>query len=126
MKFCTVINCMDGRVQLPVINYLLKRFNVDYVDSITEPGPILILAEQKNKTLIDSILARVNVSIEKHSSVGIAVVGHYDCAGNPVSKDVQLQQLQKAVQFLREKYDVPIISLWVDENWQVEEISNHF
>ncbi|MHA1252503.1 MAG: carbonic anhydrase, partial [Candidatus Helarchaeota archaeon] len=28
MKFCTVINCMDGRVQIPVINYLRKRFNV--------------------------------------------------------------------------------------------------
>jgi hypothetical protein len=29
---------MDGRVQLPLIRYLPKRFNVDYVDSITEVG----------------------------------------------------------------------------------------
>ncbi|MGI9568583.1 MAG: carbonic anhydrase, partial [Desulfobulbia bacterium] len=34
MRFCSVISCMDGRVQLPVIRYLQKRFNVDYVDSI--------------------------------------------------------------------------------------------
>ncbi len=48
MSFCTTINCMDGRVQLPVIKYLQKHFNVDYVDSITEPGPNLILAKQTN------------------------------------------------------------------------------
>jgi len=34
MSYCTVINCMDGRVQLPVIKYLKERFDVDYVDSI--------------------------------------------------------------------------------------------
>ena len=39
MSFCTVVNCMDGRVQLPVIRYLQERFEVPYVDSITEVGP---------------------------------------------------------------------------------------
>ena len=39
MIFFTTIKCKDGRVQLPVISYLQKRFNVQYVDSITEPGP---------------------------------------------------------------------------------------
>ena len=46
MSYCTVINCMDGMVQLPAINYLKERFEVDYVDSITGPGPNLILAQQ--------------------------------------------------------------------------------
>lgn len=48
MKFCTAINCMDGRVQLPVINYLKKHFKVNYVGSITEPGEVgrdFLLAE---------------------------------------------------------------------------------
>jgi len=39
MIFCTAVNCMDGRVQLPVINYLKERFSANYVDMITEPGP---------------------------------------------------------------------------------------
>ncbi|MHC5086790.1 MAG: carbonic anhydrase, partial [Planctomycetota bacterium] len=26
MSFCTAINCMDGRVQLPVIPFLQNRF----------------------------------------------------------------------------------------------------
>ena len=38
MCFCTAVNCMDGRVQLPVTSYLQERFNVEHVDSITEPG----------------------------------------------------------------------------------------
>jgi hypothetical protein len=36
---------MDGRVQLPVIDYLRKRFGVEHVDSVIEAGPNLILAE---------------------------------------------------------------------------------
>ncbi|RKX75878.1 MAG: hypothetical protein DRP87_13470 [Spirochaetes bacterium] len=45
-RFCTVVNFMDGRVQLAVIKYLQRRFDVDYVDTITEPGPNLILAHR--------------------------------------------------------------------------------
>ncbi|GAB4379897.1 MAG: hypothetical protein Kow0042_29680 [Calditrichia bacterium] len=52
MRFCTAINCLDGRVQLPVIQHLKKRFKVDFVDVITEPGPNLILSEQKNSALV--------------------------------------------------------------------------
>ncbi len=125
MRFCTAINCMDGRVQLPVINYLRERFSADYVDSVTEPGPNLILARQEPEALVQSILARVTISIKRHSSVGIALVGHYNCAGNPASKEEQVQHLLAAVKFLRQQYaGIPIIALWVDETWQVNEISD--
>ncbi len=123
MRFCTVINCMDGRVQLPVIKYLLKRFNVDFVDSITEAGPNLILSEQKDHVSIQSIFERLNISIENHNSVGVAVVGHHDCAKNPASKEEQIIHIQKAIQLIRQHYkDLEIIGLWVDENWEVHEI----
>ena len=55
MKFCSAIDCMDGRVQLPVINYWKERLKVSSVDSITEPGPNLILAKQSDKVAIQSI-----------------------------------------------------------------------
>ena len=74
MSFCTVINCMDGRVQLPVIEYLKNKFEADFVDTITEAGPVAILAEKKDSELADSILKRVDISVNKHKSVGIAVV----------------------------------------------------
>ena len=43
MKFATAVNCMEGRTQLPVIAYLKKKFEVDYVDMVTEAGPVKIL-----------------------------------------------------------------------------------
>ena len=123
MKYCTAVNCMDGRVQLPVLDHLMERFGVPYVDMITEPGPNGILHRQDDETLVASILRRINVSVNKHHSVGIAVVGHYDCAGNPGDKDHQNRDTHGAVQFLRTKYpDTPIIGLWIGETWSVEEI----
>lgn len=123
MNFCTAVNCIDGRVQLPVIEYLQKRFKVSYVDSITEPGPNLILAEQVNKNIVRSIFNRICISIEKHNSIGIAVVGHYDCAGNPAPRDKQDIHTIKAMQTIKYKFkDVEIIGLWVDENLDVVEV----
>ncbi len=114
---------MDGRVQRPVIKYLQEKFKADCVDVITEPGPNLILAEQKDENLIKSILDRVNISLEKHNSVGIAVVGHYDCAGNPADKAKQDIHTKKALSFLKQKHqNIELIGLWVNQAWQVEEL----
>lgn len=123
MSFCTVINCMDGRVQLPVNEYLCRELSVDNVDTITEAGPVRILAEEQQSALADSILARVDISVNKHKSKAVAIVAHYDCAGNPVGRDVQLEQLESAIKFLNDKYpDVKIFGLWVDSDWNVEQI----
>jgi hypothetical protein len=114
---------MDGRIQFPVIRYLQERFNAEYVDSITEAGPNLILAEQKNAALVQSILERLKISIENHYSVGVAIVGHHDCAGNPVPQNGQIVHIQKAIRFLRQQYeDIEIIGVWVDKNWEVHDV----
>ena len=123
MSFCTVINCMDGRTQLPVIEFLKQRFGVDYVDSVTEPAPIKILAEQTSPRLLDSICRRLDVSMDKHGSRAIAIVAHHDCGGNPLGKDEQLVQLDAAIGYVAERYpEAEIIGLWVDENWQVADV----
>ncbi len=114
---------MDGRVQLPVIRYLQERFSVEYVDAITEPGPNLILSEKIDSNLVKSILDRIKISVEHHHSVGIAVIGHYDCAGNPASKEEQIGHIHDSIRFISSYYiDIEIIGLWVDENWTVSEI----
>ncbi len=126
MRFCTVINCMDGRVQLPVNRYLQKRFNVKYVDSITEAGPNLILSEGKRIPSIQSILGKLKISIENHNSVGVAIAGHYDCAGNSATKNDQIIHIQKAIQFLRQHYEnIEIIGLWIDKNQVVHEVGEN-
>ena len=124
MQFCTAISCMDGRIQLPVIRYLQTRFHAKYVDLITEPGPNLILARQADTDLVNSILARTHISVSNHHSIGLAVIGHFDCAGNPATKDEQILQIEESVNFIRQRYKkLEIIGLWVDENWEVHEIA---
>ncbi|MCX7999972.1 MAG: hypothetical protein N3A69_13645 [Leptospiraceae bacterium] len=122
-KFATTINCIDGRTQLPVINYLKDRFGIDYVDVITEPAPVKIIAESKNNAKIDSIRERLKISQEKHGSAHLAIVAHHDCAGNPVEKDLQLAQLKKSLSMIRSwEFKGTIVGLWVNENWMIQEI----
>jgi hypothetical protein len=122
-RFATAINCMDGRVQVPANEWLRKKFKVDYIDTITEPGPNKILAENKDSVAIDSIKRRVAISINKHGSKYIAVLGHYDCAGNQVDKKSQLAHIRLAVKTVNSwGFPVEAIGLWVDENWQVSEV----
>jgi hypothetical protein len=123
MSFCTAINCMDGRVQLPVIAYLKSRFNVDYVDMVTEPGPNRILGRADRPERQTTIFERIDISVEKHGSVGLAVAGHYDCAGNPVPRDTQRDDTLAAMRLLKNRYeDLPVIGLWVDEDGTVQEV----
>lgn len=123
MAFCTAVNCMDGRVQLPVINYLIEKFGVEYVDSVTEPGPNRILAEEGDGALGKSIMDRIRISVEKHGSVGIAVIGHFDCAGNPTPEGAQTAHTEAAVEFLKQKFPgLPVIGMWVGEDLSVSEL----
>ncbi len=123
MTFCTVINCMDGRIQLPVLNFLRERLGVAYVDNITEAGPIKFLAEQNDQGVIQDIFNRINISINQHGSTAISVVAHYDCLGNPRPESEQRVQLDKAVKFLSEHYpEMELLALWVDSDWCVHEI----
>ncbi len=123
MKFCTAVTCMDGRIQLPVIAYLQKRFNAIYVDLISEAAVNLALSKQEEKNVVESVLDRIRISVEVHGSVSIAVVGHHDCAKNPTSRKEQYQHTQDSINFIQKKYNqLEIIGLWVDENWKVNEI----
>ncbi len=118
-KFATAINCMDGRVQLPVINWLMENLSVDYVDMITEPGPDKILAEG-TAAAQDSIKARVLISVNKHGSDTILVAAHDDCAGNPVSRAEHEMQVRQSVIKIR-SWNLPvkrIFGAWIDEKWK--------
>ena len=114
---------MDGRTQLPANEYLREKYHVDYVDTITEAGPVRILAEDQYSFSAESIRKRIDISINKHKSKTIALVAHYECAGNPVDKARQLEQLKTAVKRLKEKYPgIEITGLWIDSVWKVEQV----
>jgi hypothetical protein len=125
MKFATVINCIDGRTQLPLIAYLKEKCKVDYVDIVTEAGLVRILADSADRALVDSIKHRVEVSVEKHCSRYIAVAGHFDCAGNPVSEEIQRRQIQKSIKtVLSWNFKANVLGLWVNENWNVHDVND--
>ena len=122
MTFFTVINCIDGRIQLPVIQYLQQKYNVEFIDSITEAGPNLILADNIDSSTIQSIYNKLDISFNNHKSKGLAIVGHYGCAGNSASKNKQIEHIQKAIKLIQNKYnEKEIIGLWVDHNFEVHE-----
>ena len=114
---------MDGRIQGPIQEFLKSNYNVKYVDTITEPGPCKIIAENKDINAIDSILQRVKISVDIHKSNLIAISGHYDCAGNPCDAEVQKGQIKQSVEYFKNLYPkIEIIGLWVDDNWKVNSL----
>jgi carbonic anhydrase len=122
-KFATAINCMDGRVQIPVISYIKNNYGVDYVDMITLPGPDKILSENKPEFLVDWIKKCVEISISRHKSGLIAIIGHYDCAGNPVDEQTHKENILSAIETIQSwQFNVDIIGLWVDEDWNVRSV----
>lgn len=115
---------MDGRVQLPVISYLRTRFGVEYVDMVTEAGPVAVLSEATGGAAAQRIHDRVTLLLERHQSRGLAVAAHHDCAGNPVTASRQQEQLRACLRLLRERYPaIPVVALWIDENGLVQERS---
>lgn len=122
--FACVINCMDGRVQDAVKDYMKNNYGVDYVDMITEPGPNKILCECQDcdKGVIEDIKKRVEISVHHHGSKVIAVVGHFGCAGNPAEKEEQIKQLKVCKEKV-EAFGFPaeVILLWVDGDWTTVE-----
>ena len=122
MSFYTAINCMDGRIQESVANYIKKKYNVLFVDMITGVGPVKILSNKETENL-ESIISCIDISLKKHKSKGIAIVAHYDCAGNPITDEEQKKLLQKSVIFLKNKYiNVSVCGLWVDKDRKVENV----
>ena len=72
---------------------------------------------------LETVKIKVDISINAHKSGLIAVSGHFDCAGNPVSNDEHMSHIKKSVDVINSwKYNVPVIGLWINQNWQVEKI----
>jgi hypothetical protein len=122
--FATAINCIDGRAQRPVADWIRVRFSVDYVDAITQPGPEKPLM-QGPQAIIDMMRQNVAVSVTAHQSRLIAIAAHYQCAGNPVTDEEHKAQVRAACQIVAGwGFPARIIGLWVNEWWQVELIAD--
>jgi carbonic anhydrase len=123
-KFGTAINCMDGRVQLPVTNWMKSKFGLDYVDMITEPGPEKLISQGSPEHL-KSVRTRVEISVNAHGSKVILVAAHHDCAGNPVTKEEHIRQVKDSLKLIK-SWGLPVrdvIGVWINDHWTVEPIA---
>ena len=123
-KFGTAINCIDGRTQEPVIDFMKQKYGIDGVDMVTFPGVDGVASSLGNFNTIALIRNAVSISIEKHGSQIIAVVGHFDCAGNPGNREHHYAHIGKALQQVSSwNFDAEIVGLYVNDKWQIEEVN---
>lgn len=121
MTFATCLNCMDGRVQLPVINWIIENYSIKYVDMITKPGMDGFLANYDSN--IRDIVKNVEISIDIHDTKNIFIVSHYDCAGNPVDDITHEKHVYTAVNRIKSIFnDSNVVGLWVDQDFEVKKI----
>jgi hypothetical protein len=118
--FGTAINCIDGRVQIPVITWMRETLSLDYVDLITQPGADGVLA--RDASLAEQMIRpRAELSVKRHASPLVAVVGHYDCLANSVDEAEHRANLLAAIATLQTwQLEVKLMALWVNQAWQVE------
>lgn len=117
--FAASINCIDGRVQGPISEWIKKNHGVEFVDVISEPGCDLALSRQSG--IVDDILAKVKISVTAHGSKLVFVSGHHECAANPVSRDEHIEHIKQAMARVNSwNLPVRVIGLWVNDSWIVE------
>jgi len=119
-----VLNCIDGRTQLPANSWMKQQYGLDYIDTVTQPGIDKVLADGEDEHT-QAIREKAEVSVNAHGSDIIAVVGHHDCAANPVDKSDHMQHITQAMETVRSwGLPVRVVGLWIDEAWQVHPVEN--
>jgi carbonic anhydrase len=121
MPFCTVITCMDGRIQKPMMEFVARNYGYDLPDTITDPGPVKAMSDGDATAYFSRICKCIDISVQAHGSKHIFIAGHHDCAGNPVPREVQEEQLRLAARRVRAAYpncDVDIV--YINEQWQCD------
>lgn len=117
-KFGTAINCIDGRIQSPINQWLKANYNIEYVDTITEHGIVKLFS---NSDEIAKIKSKVIISIEQSNSEVILVSAHHDCEGNSIQKDEQVSQIKNAISLIKSwGLTVTVVGVWVNEDLKVE------
>jgi hypothetical protein len=122
-RFGTAINCIDGRTQQVVIDHMKQNYNIDGVDMVTFPGADGLFSKGGHSEEIALIRRAVSISTEKHGSRIIAVVGHDDCAGNPVTREHHYMHIRMAMREVSSwNMHAQIIGLYVNDKREIEEV----
>lgn len=125
LRFALAITCIDGRVQRPVVDYLRRKYGVDYVDLITEPGPERALTDPSRVRIQAAIERNARFSVQGHDAELVAVTAHDECLGNDADSGTRLSQLSAAQQLVASwKLGVDVVALWVHMDGRVVDAAN--
>ncbi len=120
-RFATLIGCIDGRVQTPLNAWIRKKYSVDYVDTITEPG---VDRWAGDLTYVGRIKEKAKISRDAHGSDLIVVSGHYQCAANPGSAENHIPQIRQWVDVINSwGWGSRTVGVWVNKDWAVEPVT---
>lgn len=119
--FGTAFNCIDGRAQGAVSDWVKQNLGVDFVDTVTAAGMDRLMNDSEET--IKDIKRYGEISVTKHGSKHVVIAGHYDCAGNPVSDDEHKEHIRQAVEKICSwSWPIEVAGLWVNSDWQIERV----
>lgn len=122
--FGTVVNCIDGRAQIPASEWIRQNCGVDYVDTITTPGADRVLAEGYMER-VARIETKVRLSVVRHSSPVVAIAGHYDCLANPCEREERFELIIACAERISSwRLGVRVVGLYVNEWGSVEVLTD--
>lgn len=129
LHFGTMVNCIDGRTQKPVRDWMKKELHVEFVDAVNVAGPTNAITKG-SKEIIDHLKEEVIISVEGHKSENVVIIAHQDCAKNPISDNDQISELKEACDIVSLQWGIPgktnIVGLWLtkisDSDWVVERL----
>ncbi len=121
--FATTVNCIDGRVQRCVNEFVSKQENVEYIDTITLAGPSKVISDNELLGVIDNVKFRLDVSVNGHQSNYISIVGHYDCTAILEDDETQKAYILNSSNIIQSWFpDVRVEALWVTEEFEIEKL----
>lgn len=120
-RFTACLNCIDGRVQLPVINWIRSTYNVDFIDMITEPGMDGFLVDPQSN--LKPVFDKLNIALDVHECNEIFIVAHEDCAANPTDFNSHTKNLKVATDDIKNfAPNCTVIGIYVYLNGEVIKI----